>query len=236
MGSWFPENISTYGGDLDSLYYFVYYVVGAWFVAAEVLLFYLMIRYRRRAGHPAQYIRGDTWSQLAWVLVPTIIVFGLDMVIEAKSGPLWARIKEVDHFPTSGVEVHVSGKQFQWEFTYPGPDGKFGTDDDLTIGDELHVPVNKNILLDLQAKDVLHSFFLPNVRLKQDAVPGRTIKMWFNATKPGEYEVVCAELCGFGHSGMKGAFFVHTPEEYDKWVSERWPATAKAASTNDTAS
>lgn len=225
---WFPENISTYGGDIDTLYMFVYHVVGVWFVGAELLLLYLIIRFRRRSGHTASYIRGDSWNQLAWVLVPTVIVFALDLVIEAKSGPVWARIKELDHFPTKGTEVRVVAKQFQWEFTYPGPDGKFDTADDVMIGDELHVPVNQDILMDMQSKDVLHSFFLPNVRLKQDAVPGRTIRMWFNAMKPGEYELVCAELCGFGHSGMKGTLFVHTPDDYKKWVSERWPAPEAA--------
>jgi cytochrome c oxidase subunit 2 len=75
----------------------------------------------------------------------------------------------------------------------------------------------------LKSKDVIHSFFLPNLRLKQDAVPGREIEAWFEATKPGRYELPCAELCGFGHSGMSGWLIVHTPAEYQKWVTEHWP-------------
>ena len=82
------------------------------------------------------------------------------------------------------------------------------------------MPVNKPIRVQLSSKDVIHSFFLPNFRLKQDAVPGRTILVWFEATKPGKYELPCAELCGFGHSGMKGWVYVHTPDEYKKWADE----------------
>ena len=99
-------------------------------------------------------------------------------------------------------------------------------DDDVELGNELHVPVNQNILVDLTSKDVLHSFFLPVVRLKQDVVPGRTIRAWFNATVPGRYELPCAELCGFGHYTMRGFLIVHSPEDYAKWVAETWPAKA----------
>ena len=116
----------------------------------------------------------------------------------------------------------AAGKQFNWEFTYPGPDGKLGTPDDLKLDNELHIPVGKVVHVNLTAKDVIHSFFLPHFRLKQDAVPGREIPVWFEATKPGEYEIPCAELCGFGHSGMNGKLYAHTPEEYEKWVRERW--------------
>ena len=102
-----------------------------------------------------------------------------------------------------------------------GADGKFGTDDDVKFDNDLHVPVSKVVRVQLSSKDVIHSFFLPNLRLKQDAVPGRTILTWFEATKPGKYELPCAELCGFGHSGMKGWLNVYTPEDYQKWAAEK---------------
>lgn len=221
MVSWLPENISTYGGDIDSLFVLIYYIVGVWFIATEVLLIYFILRYRRREGQKATYVRGDRLSELAWVLVPAAVVLVLDLGIEVAGGPAWARIKE--NFPEGKVQVRVTGKQFNWEFRYPGPDAQFDTEDDLVMDNELHVPVNQDVRLTLEARDVLHSFFLPNVRLKQDAVPGRSIPMWFNATKTGSYELACAELCGFGHYTMRGELIVHSPEEYQKWVAERWP-------------
>jgi cytochrome c oxidase subunit 2 len=105
-----------------------------------------------------------------------------------------------------------------------GPDGRFGTADDLQMENELHVPVNKVVRVSLRSKDVIHSFFLPNLRLKQDTLPGREIQAWFEATKPGRYELPCAELCGFGHSGMRGWLNVHPDSEYTRWLSEHWPS------------
>jgi cytochrome c oxidase subunit 2 len=102
-----------------------------------------------------------------------------------------------------------------------------GSDDDIKFDNDLHVPVNKPIRLNLASNDVIHSFFIPNMRFKQDVVPGRKIPAWFEATKPGKYELPCAELCGFGHSGMKGWLYVHTPEEYKKWADENLAAKAQ---------
>lgn len=222
MLGWFPENISTFGGDIDGVFSLIYYIVGFWFLLTEAALFYFIFRYRKRADRGATYLRGDRWNELAWILVPAAIVLALDLGIDMASGPAWARVKE--HQPPGGVEVHATGKQFNWEFTYPGPDGQFGTADDLTMDNELHVPAGQNVHLVLQSKDVIHSFFIPNVRLKQDVLPGRTIPAWFNATKPGQYEIACAELCGFGHYNMRGFLTVHEPSDYAHWIRERWPA------------
>jgi cytochrome c oxidase subunit 2 len=226
MLRWFPENISTFGGDIDGVFSLIYYIVGFWFLLTEGVLFYLIFRYRKRAGQPASYVRGDRRRELAWVLVPAVIVLALDLGIDAASGPAWARVKE--GAPAGGVDVRVTGKQFNWEFTYPGPDGKFDTADDLTIDNELHVPVGQNVHVVMQSKDVIHSFFIPNVRLKQDVLPGRTIKGWFNATKPGRYEIACAELCGFGHYNMRAFLTVHQADDYRSWLHEHWPTTAAA--------
>jgi cytochrome c oxidase subunit 2 len=122
--------------------------------------------------------------------------------------------------------VQVTAKQFNWQVTYPGADGKFGTADDKTLLDEMHVPANKVVHVHLRSQDVIHSFFVPQFRMKQDAVPGRAIMQWFEATKPGKYELPCAELCGFGHSGMKGWIYVHGAEDYKKWAAETLTAAA----------
>lgn len=224
MLRWFPENISTYGGNIDSVFALIYYIVGVWFLITEGALIYFIFRYRRRAGQAAEPVRGDRWTELAWVLVPAAVVLALDLGIDAASGEVWAHVKE--QAPSGGVEVLVTGKQFNWNFTYPGPDGKFGTGDDVTLENELHVPAGQNVHLTLQSKDVIHSFFLPNVRLKQDVLPGRTIKGWFNATKTGRYEIACAELCGFGHYNMRGFLIVHDSEDYQRWARTQWPSLA----------
>ena len=219
--SWFPENVSTFGGEIDSLFYLILYITGAWFLLTEGLILFFLIRYRRRASAKAAYIPGNTLRQAAWILVPCLIVLILDLWIDFRGAAVWARIK--GKVPASDLMIQVTGKQFNWEIVYPGPDGKFGTEDDFQTENELHVPVGKVVRVVLKSKDVIHSFFLPHLRLKQDAVPGREIPAWFEATRPGQFEIPCAELCGFGHSGMNGQLIVHTPEEYEKWVKERWP-------------
>ncbi|MEO6165109.1 MAG: cytochrome c oxidase subunit II [Candidatus Binatia bacterium] len=221
MHSWFPENVSTYGGDVDGIFWFIFYIVTVWFFITEGLILYFIFRYRRKPGRSAVYATGDTWSQLAWVLVPLAIVVVLDLLIDIRGADVWAKVK--GQRPPAELVVHGVGKQFNWEFIYPGPDGKFGSEDDLATDNELHVPVGKVIHVILSSKDVIHSFFLPHFRLKQDAVPGRQIPVWFEATKTGEFEIPCAELCGFGHSGMNGKLFVHSPEDFQKWNQEKWP-------------
>jgi cytochrome c oxidase subunit 2 len=119
--------------------------------------------------------------------------------------------------------VEVSGKQFNWEMRYPGPDGMLGTEDDYKVDNQLHVPEDQVVHLKLMSQDVIHSFFMPALRFKQDTVPGREIMAWFEATQPGKYEIPCAELCGFGHSGMLGYLYVHTASEYEEWVKKTWP-------------
>ena len=102
-------------------------------------------------------------------------------------------------------------------------DGAFDTEDDVTLENELHVPVDKVVHLSMSSRDVIHSFFVPQLRFKQDTLPGREIRGWFKATKPGVYEIPCAELCGFGHSGMLGTLTVHSADDYAAWVKGRWP-------------
>jgi len=223
MSSWLPESVSTYGGDIDAIFYLIYYVTGAWFVLTLGVTILFLIRYRRREGRRATYVHGNTLAQSAWILVPGLIVLLMDFWIDFRSAEVWAKV--MGRMPSSDLRVQVTAKQFNWEMVYPGPDGQFGTADDLQLENELHVPAGKVVRVTLKSKDVIHSFFLPHVRLKQDAVPGREIEAWFEATKPGRYEIPCAELCGFGHSGMKGWLTVHPPDEYQKWVKQRWPSS-----------
>jgi cytochrome c oxidase subunit 2 len=219
MMSWLPENVSTYGGEIDYLFYLIYYITGAVFILVTVAMIAFLIMYRRREGRRAIYSHGNTTLEIIWTVIPAVILIVLSFMSQAT----WAKIKA--HVPPSDFAVRVTAKQFNWEILYPGPDGKFGTADDLSLENQLHVPVGKVVHVVLASKDVIHSFFLPNLRLKQDTVPGRDIVAWFEATKPGQYEMPCAELCGFGHSGMKGWLYVHTPEDYAKWAKEKWPSS-----------
>ncbi len=214
MMSWLPEDVSTYGAEIDYLFYVIYYITGAAFILVTALMILFLIIYRHREGRPAVYSHGNTALEITWTVIPAIVF----LVLAFMSSSSWSKIKA--HAPPSDFRLQVTGKQFNWEILYPGSDGQFGTQDDFKIDNEMHVPVNKVIHVILKAKDVIHSFYLPNLRVKQDAVPGREILVWFEATKAGKYELPCAELCGFGHSGMLGWLYVDTPEDYAKWVKE----------------
>ena len=221
---WLPENVSTYGREIDWLFHLIYYITGitALLVFGAMIIFLVM--YRDRPGRRARYTHGNTTLEIVWTVVPSLIL----VILTFLSVPAWSKIK-MQAPPPSDFVVQVTAKQFNWQVTYPGPDGKFGTADDKTLLDEMHVPVNKVVHVDLGSQDVIHSFFVPNFRIKQDAVPGREIPQWFEATKPGKYELPCAELCGFGHSGMRGWIYVHTPEDYQKWAAENLQAAAAPA-------
>jgi cytochrome c oxidase subunit 2 len=216
MLGWLPEQASTYAKDIDTIFYVIYYITGFIFLLVTVLLIWFLIKYRYQPGRRAIYSHGSTTLELVWTAVPAMVFITLFLVSQST----WARIKQL--VPTGDVEVRLVAKQFQWAFHYPGPDGKFDTGDDKSIDNELHVPVNKVVRVYLRGNDVIHSFFVPVLRLKQDVVPGREILAWFEATTTGRYEIPCAELCGPGHSGMKGWLTVHTDDEYRQWVREQW--------------
>jgi len=215
MLSWLPENVSTYGGQIDRLFYGIYYLTTAVFFAVQITLVVFLFMYRDRPGRRATYTHGNTTLEIVWTAIPAVILAVLALV----SRSTWAEVKETQ--PPSDFQIEISGKQFNWEIGYPGPDGKLGTEDDVHMDNDFHVPVNKVVRIALKSKDVIHSFFVPQFRLKQDAVPGRSIPVWFKATKPGKYEVPCAELCGFGHSGMRGWVYVDPPDKYEAWAREK---------------
>jgi cytochrome c oxidase subunit 2 len=220
---WLPENISSYGAQIDNLFYVIYYVTGVTFFLVQGALIAFLWMYRHREGRRATYTHGNTTLEIAWTIAPAVLLVILGVV----SRSVWADIKQ--HVPPSDVVAQITAKQFNWEIAYPGPDGKIGTDDDFTMDNELHVPVDKTVRLILKSRDVIHSFFIPQARFKQDLVPGHEIPAWFKILKPGTYEIPCAELCGFGHSGMKGTLFVHTQAEYEAWARENKAAPVGAS-------
>jgi cytochrome c oxidase subunit II len=214
MLRWLPEDVSTYGREIDALFFLIYYITAATFILVTVLMIWFLWKYRDQGNRRATYTHGNTTLEIIWTVIPAAIL----IVISFMSVSTWAKVKR--EVPPTDFELGVTAKQFNWEIAYPGPDGKLGSEDDLKFDNDIHVPVNKVVRVHLTSNDVIHSVFLPNLRFKQDAVPGRNILAWFEATKPGKYEIPCAELCGFGHSGMKGWLHVHTAEDYSKWAAE----------------
>jgi cytochrome c oxidase subunit 2 len=126
------------------------------------------------------------------------------------------KIRRPDIPPT----VEVTARQFEWRLRYPGADGVIGTPDDIHHVNDLHIPVDTDVMVHLKSMDVLHSFFLPNLRIKQDAVPGHVIPVWFRAKETGTFDLVCAELCGWGHYKMKGRLTVQSRPEYEDWLRQ----------------
>jgi len=222
---WLPQAASSYAADIDGLLVEITWIVGVWFVIAELVLLFLIVRFRRKKGERAAYLPGKSLRAMCVVLVPCAVILGFDLFIDAIAAPVWAAIKESR--PPHDELVRITGEQWAWRFTYPGPDGKLDTDDDIESLNEMHVPINKVVQFELGSRDVLHSFFVRELRTKQDAVPGRTITGWFEPTVPGTFEIVCAEICGFGHTLMKGALTVESEEDYRSWLNAR--AAAQAA-------
>ena len=221
MFDWFdamPQSISTYGGQLDDLLRLIVWIVGPWFVLAEVLLIYFLFRFRKRDGVRAIWLPADTLKVNAWILVPCALVLACDLVIEAASDSVWHEI--MIHTPENTPPmVRITGQQYNWTFRYPGADEVFDTSDDIVSIGEMHVPVDEPVRFALQAKDVLHAFWVPELRFKQDAVPGRSFDRWFEATRTGRYDIGCAELCGAGHTSMAAELIVESRADFNKWIA-----------------
>lgn len=218
-----PENVSTYGGQIDDLFYLILWITGVIFVLVEVLLLFFLFRYRRREGRAAHYTHGSNRLEVIWTIVPAIIC----VVLALMSRRSWAEIKQ--SLPQGAMSVEVLAEQFAWNLRYPGADGKLNTADDVVSLNQLHIPVGRPVIVSLRSKDVIHSFFLPEFRVKQDAVPGMTTRIWFEATRVGNWEITCAELCGLGHYRMKGFITVDSPEDFDKWLAAQAAEAAKEA-------
>lgn len=215
---WLPTAASTYAADIDRLFYVILVVTGIVFVGVEVTLLYFLLKYRHRSDRRAEYIRGSKRAEVIWTVLPALFIVGL----AAASQSVWPRIKDPDRFPRGALELGVQASQFEWNVSYPGSDGQLGTDDDFTTRNQLHIPVGKPVVVHLTSADVIHSFFIPSFRIKQDAVPGMEgIRVWFEATETGEFELACAELCGLGHYRMRASVIVHPQDEYESWMAQQ---------------
>lgn len=218
MISWFLPQVSTYAADIDYLILFILLLTGFWTIAVFYVFFKLIFDSRASKGAKAEYLTGDEKHVKNWVTYPHYAIILLDLFVIAGAIYVWYTVKQ--HLPEPEAEIRVIGQQWAWTFEHEGPDGKLGTEDDIRTVDEMHIEVGKVYHYKLTSRDVLHDFSVPVFRLKHDAIPGREITGWFEATQTGEYDIQCAEICGIGHGLMVAKLYIHSPEEYAAWTQK----------------
>jgi cytochrome c oxidase subunit 2 len=213
---WLPEQASTFAKAVDELHYFVITVTMLSSIAVGLLAFGFFFKYRqRRERQSTPVVIPSVRFELAVVVVP--LVFFLAWFVQGYRDYVWYTTP-----PKDTMDVYVMGKKWMWKFAYPDGPNAIGT---------LHVPANRPVRLLLTSRDVLHSFFVPDFRIKMDALPGRYTETWFEATKPGRYQVLCAEYCGTWHSQMWGEVVVMPPAEFDEWMVQQKAGLADRVDT-----
>ncbi len=221
MIEYYLEAVSSYAGEIDGLIVLVTVIVGFWFILCEVVFFGFILRYRRKEGVKADYITGEEEELSRWIHWPHYLIIVCDIFIIYGAVRVWYNVKQ--NLPPAQQTVRVIAQQWAWSFVHPGPDGVLDTPDDIKTVDELHIQKNTVYHYHLEARDVLHSFSVPVVRLKQDAIPGRVITGWFKAIKTGTFDIQCAEICGLGHGVMAGRIVIETPEQHMAWMGGHSP-------------
>ncbi len=200
----FPEQASTFAPDVDHLLLFLMVVAVFFTVVIFGAIFYFAIRYRRRSE---QELPRHVHTGLALEIVWSVIPFGLTMVMFTWGAAIFFKESRP---PADAIPIYVVGKQWMWKLQHMEGQREIN---------ELHVPVGRPVKLTMTSEDVIHSFFVPAFRTKQDVVPGRYSTTWWTPTKPGKYHLFCAEYCGTRHSGMIGWIYVMEPQDYQKWLS-----------------
>jgi cytochrome c oxidase subunit II len=213
---WFPPDVSEHGRVIDQLFMFILWLTGVVFIATEGALFYFMWKYdARKNREPVKFSHGSHTLEVVWTILPTVTL----LFIAIYQMNAWADAKM--RKPDIPLTAEITGRQFNWDVRYPGKDGELHTPDDIFRYDgQIHLPANEEILLLIKSSDVLHSFFLPNLRMKQDVVPGMEQRMWFKATEGGSFDIVCAELCGWGHYKMKGRIHLLSRDKFEARLVE----------------
>jgi cytochrome c oxidase subunit II len=240
-----PAQAATHAAEIDNMIAAVHWLMLVMFVGWGGYFVFVLFRFRAGANPKASYTGAKgklaKYSEIGVAIIEVIL-----LVVYAI--PAWAM--RVAAFPpeSEAVVIRVVGKQFEWQMHYAGPDGKFGrrdvklvaaenpigldrTDpdakDDIVDTNNLTIPIDRPILVQLSSLDVIHSFGLVEMRVKQDAVPGMEIPVWFIPNKVGEFEIACSQLCGLGHYRMRGFIHVKTQAEYDAWMAEQQKGLAR---------
>jgi len=238
-GAFLPPDVSVHGHKVDQLINLLHWFMGVLFVGWGIFFVYCLVRFRQRPGHKASCelvkAKPSKYAEIGVAIFEAVILLGFSI-------PIWASVKNDIPPPTDDpVRIRVVAEQFAWNFHYPGADGKFGRVDPKLIDTatnplgldrtkdgaddifalEMHIPVGRPVICEISSKDVIHSFFLPVMRVKQDAIPGMRIPVWFQAAKEGTYEVACAQLCGNNHYSMRALMYIQQPAAFEKWLVEK---------------
>ena len=232
-----PVQASLQAGELDRITILVHIVMAVVFVGWSIYFVYVLARFRRKRQPSAVYrgARGhwSTWTEVAVAAVEIVL-------LAAFSIPAWA--SRVNPPADNALIVRVIAQQFSWTIHYPGEDGEFGrvdaallsaenpsgldrtsvhATDDVVAINEMHLPIGRAVIVQLSARDVVHSFGIPAMRVKQDATPGMMTPVWFTPTLEGTYDIACSQLCGLGHYRMRGAITVETAAAFTAWLASQ---------------
>lgn len=239
-GMWFPPDYSVQGASVDLLIDLLHIFMVLLFVGWGLYMIYCLVRFRARPGQKATYqpikAKLSKYLEIGIVIFEVIILIGLSM-------PAWSRLKIERPPKADALVVRVIAEQFNWNIHYPGPDGVFGrtklelmdeetnpiglddadpaAEDDITTLNNLYVPKDRDIIIELSSKDVIHSFFIPVMRIKQDAIPGIEADVWFKTAEDaptGTYNIACSQLCGLGHSTMGAFLHVMEADGFAAWL------------------
>lgn len=277
-GMWLPPDFSVHGYQIDRLIFWLHVLMISLFIGWGIFFVMCLVKFRQRQGGKAEYqlIKAKASK------VIEVVVAGIEaLLLLALSHPLWARYKQPELHAKDALEIRVVAQQFAWNFQYPGKDNIFGQgkieliddsnfigidkdaegakDDVVTLGN-LYLPADRPVILHIRSKDVIHSFWIPVLRIKQDTIPGMEIPIWFQAKPEGiikdkngkalsaeeiqqatfkatsdktqlpGYDIACAQLCGLNHYGMKGRAYILSPEEFQKWYDAQPTVGGSAAS------
>lgn len=242
-GFWLPKSASTFSAEIDTAISLVHVLMGIMFILWGVFFVYFLVRFRKTAGRAVDR-KGFPRAFVPISMVAFVALFDAYMLI-GHDIPFWHHLKTDFPPEEESTVIRVVAQQFAWNIHYPGADGHFGRTraslvdeqanplgldfddsyarDDITTVGELRIPVEKPVIIRLTTKDVIHSFFLPVMRVKQDAIPGTSIPLWFEPTRTGTWQIACAQLCGNSHYNMNGIFKVQTQEDFDAWLAEKAP-------------
>ncbi|WP_136658847.1 cytochrome c oxidase subunit II [Nitratireductor sp. XY-223] len=236
LSPWWWTPIASNWGYIDDTLIITFWITGVVFTLVILFMAYCVLRFRHKEGRKAAYEPEN--NKLEWALT---IVTGLGVAAMLAPGLIvWAQFVSV---PDEATEIEVLAQQWSWNFRLPGADGKLGLSDNRLIdadnplgvnrsdaagqddiiieADDLHLPIGKPVKVLLRSADVLHDFYVPEFRAKMDMLPGMVTYFWFTPTRTGEFEILCAELCGVGHPHMRGFVVIDTEEDYQEWLQEQ---------------
>ncbi len=223
QGAWLPESIGPRTQSIDHLFGWIHVIMGVVFALTGMILAVALWRFG--TDRSARYQRTNRVLEWLWTLIPAVVLVFLVFY----QLPVW-NANKVDHprnrtldeagDPLETPMLRAVARQYDWRFVYPGDDELFDTGDDIVSFGEMAVPIDKMLVIELASEDVIHSFCVNELRLKQDIIPGMRPRVWFEIDRPGQWEIICTELCGWGHYRMKARLSAKTSDEFNDWLRQ----------------